>query len=268
MKSVAGGVATDNAHRVVADLRSRFEVDGFVRLDAAFSETDAAYVRDMVWRHVESSTSVRRSDPTTWGTADNFGLRAVETRNVWSPVLECPALLAALDVIFGVGGWQRPGHPQILLTFPTQGPWSWPSGWHIDFGGEDPTFPVAAVKVFALLDAVDEGGGGTMLLEGSHRLVEHLARRHGRPVDPWDRIVRPLAAFPQLARVLGGGASRSSLGETIDVDGIALRPLEITGDAGDIVVTHIQLFHSPSPNVTDRPRQMIGNAVRRSSAIA
>lgn len=250
------------------DLRSRFQADGFVRFDGAFSTTDAAFLRDMVWRHVESSTSARRSDPTTWGTAANFGLRAVETRNVWSPVLECRALLAALDHIFGVGRWTPPGHPQILLTFPAATPWSWPSGWHIDFGWEDPTFPVGAVKVFALLDTVDEGGGGTMFLEGSHRLVEHLARRHGGPVDPWDRNVRPLAAFPQLSHVLDGGASRTSLGETIDVDGIALRPLEITGEAGDIVVAHIQLFHAPSPNVTARPRQMIGSAVRRSGALA
>jgi hypothetical protein len=251
---------------VVDDLRSRFEADGFVRLDAAFSPEDAAFLRDMVWRHVESTTSVRRADPTTWDGAANFGLRVVEARDVWGAVHGCAALLSALDDIFGAGRWTPPGPPQILLTFPGT-EWSWPSGWHIDFGWDVPTFPVGAVKLFALLDTVDERGGGTLLLEGSHRLVEHLTRRHSGAVDPWDRNLRPLAAFPQLSHVLDGTASRAALGETIDVDGIALRPLEITGNGGDIVVAHIQLFHAPSPNSTTRPRQMIGNAVRRSGTV-
>jgi ectoine hydroxylase-related dioxygenase (phytanoyl-CoA dioxygenase family) len=34
--------------------------------------------------------------------------------------------------------------------------------------------------------------------------------------------------------------------------------VEVTGRAGDVVLTHMQVSHSPSPNTTTRPRQMIG----------
>ena len=63
--------------------------------------------------------------------------------------------------------------------------------------------------------------------------------------------------------MLDGRATRRSLGERIDVEGLDLRPVEITGDPGDMVVAHIQVFHAPAPNATARPRQMIGNTVRR-----
>lgn len=86
-------------------------------------------------------------------------------------------------------------------TWSFAGPWEMPSGWHIDFGTDQPTWPVPAVKLFALLDTVEPAGGGTLLLFGSHRLVERLAEANGGPVDPWDHEARPLESDPYLGYV-------------------------------------------------------------------
>jgi hypothetical protein len=45
----------------------------------------------------------------------------------------------------------------------------------MDCGFEEPTWPVSGVKLFAFFDDVDPEGGGTLLLSGSHRLVERYA---------------------------------------------------------------------------------------------
>ena len=83
---------------------------------------------------------------------------------------------SALDAIFAPSGWEppKPG-AQILMTFPSPDPWVMPTGWHMDCGFELPTWPVFAVKLFAFFGPVKREGGGTLLLSGSHRLVERYA---------------------------------------------------------------------------------------------
>lgn len=245
------------------DVDASFRDDGVVVLRSAFSADDAAFLRDQVWHHIETTTTVRRDDAATWNSDGNFALRAVEQRSIWSAVHSSSPALDALDAIFGVEGWAPPGPPQILLSFPTEGPWEMPGGWHVDFGTDRPTWPVPAVKMFALLDTVEPAGGGTLLLCGSHRLVERLAEMNGGPVDPWDDASRPLESDPYLRRLLAGGDDRALIDAPAEAHGVPLRPVEISGEPGDVVLTHMQVFHSPAPNTSTRPRQMLGNAIRR-----
>jgi ectoine hydroxylase-related dioxygenase (phytanoyl-CoA dioxygenase family) len=154
---------------------------------------------------------------------------------------------------------------EVLLSFPTEEPWCLPAGWHIDYGWDLPTWPVFAVKMFALLDDVEPEGGGTLLLKGSHRLVERLAEHYGRPVDPWAHDERPLQSVPAVRDFLAGLGTRAQLGAPMEAFGVELCPVEVSGQAGDIVITHMHVFHSPAPNATSRPRQMLGNSFRAKS---
>jgi hypothetical protein len=117
--------------------------------------------------------------------------------------------------------------------------------------------------MFALLDNVEPGGGGTLLLHRSHELMEKLRAIHGRPVDPWEASVAAFEPGSYMAQLLAGGGGRELLGEPAAVEGVEVCPVEVTGEPGDIVLTHMQVFHAPGPNVSLRPRQMVGNAFRR-----
>jgi hypothetical protein len=55
----------------------------------------------------------------------------------------------------------------------------------MDCGFEQATWPVRSVKLFAFFGEVGPRGGGTMLLPGTHRLVDRYREGlpgHGRPL--------------------------------------------------------------------------------------
>ena len=57
------------------------------------------------------------------------------------------------------------------MTFPAADVWDVPAGgWHIDF----PARSALRLKWLGYLEPVAVGGGGTVVLEGSHRLVANL----------------------------------------------------------------------------------------------
>ena len=153
------------------------------------------------------------------------------------------------------------------MTLPKDEPWTLPDGWHMDCGFERPTWPVFAVKLFAFFGPVAPMGGGTMLLPGSHRLVERYretipsgtggGKQHWRPFmnhDPW------LAQLLRGDRLPGGG--RSLVGARHLIDGVPIEVVELAGNPGDVVITHLHVFHTSSPNVGEQPRQMVGKAIR------
>lgn len=253
------------------DIAEQFRDTGVVRVNGAFTTGEATAIRDMVWRQIEQRSRVRRAEPATWAAATegSFGLSALAGRPEFWPVVGNDAVRGTLDVIFGKGGWRIPAPPraQVLLSFPRPTPWVMPSGWHIDFGFDEPTWPVCAVKIFAFFDDVKPECGGTLVLEGSHRLVARFAETE--PDATEDDFV---PSHPWLERLARGGSAAASLrelvGEPHEVDGIPLRVVELTGAAGDVVITHIQVMHSPSPNTGDTPRQMLGLEIRRADRSA
>jgi ectoine hydroxylase-related dioxygenase (phytanoyl-CoA dioxygenase family) len=254
-------------------VRDRFTADGVVRVPGAFSADQAAAIRDTVWRFVEGHSEIRSADPSTWSTKVQISFKALRGRAVFAPLIDNPQVEHALDAIFGAGGWLPPRtpHAQIMLTMPSSAPWILPSGWHMDCGFEQPTWPVFAVRLFSFFDDVEAEGGGTLLLSGSHRLVE----RYTKTLPPgtggngvtWGRFMKQDPWLNQLRR--GGTAAepgRHLLDTIHHVEGIPLRAIELTGQPGDMVITHLHVFHTAAPNVSDRPRQMLGAGIGAANA--
>ncbi|MDQ3108211.1 MAG: phytanoyl-CoA dioxygenase family protein, partial [Actinomycetota bacterium] len=226
-----------------------------------------------VWSYAERKVGFRVDDRSTWGDGRlRHSWKGLRRNPAFAPLVDNPSVQAALKAIFGPAGW-RPPKPgaQVLLSLPGPGPWVLPDAWHMDCGFERPTWPVFAVKLFAFFDDVEPGGGGTMLLPGSHRVVDRYRRSlppgtgggqtHWRPFmknDPW------LAELLRGARLDDGG--RSLVGQRHDVDGIPVELLELAGRPGDVVITHLHVFHTASPNVGDRPRQMLGKGIEATGA--
>jgi hypothetical protein len=48
-----------------------------------------------------------------------------------------------------------------------------------------------------------------------------------------------------------------------EIDGVPVRVVELTGSPGDVVITHLHIFHARSPDTGTAPRLMLGKEVRR-----
>ena len=238
-----------------------FAETGLLRLPGAFTPAEAAEMVRVVDRHAERWLA---SHPTlSW--------KRVKRNPAFAPFLGNDAVRRALDEVFPVGWQASKSGVQVLYTPPGNGPWALPAGgWHTDLGFAERTWPPAALKLFGCLGAVEPRGGGTLVLEGSHRLVERWtpsvvpAGGGSRPV--WARLMRH---DPWLAEVYAGGG-HELVGSTHEVDGVPLRVTELTGRPGDVFVLHLHSFHCVAPNASDVPRRMVAAPVlaqpmRRSS---
>jgi hypothetical protein len=251
------------------DIRSRFEATGVVRLQGAFAAEQAAAMQDAVWRHAEHQAGLRPGDPASWAGSPVLNWQGLKRHPAFRPLVDNLSVSDALDVIFGAGGWQRPRlGAQILFSLPEPEPWVLPDAWHMDCGFEQPTWPVRSVKLFAFFGEVGPRGGGTMLLAGTHRLVDRyragLPAPAGAGQENWRSFMRH---HPWLARLLDGPDlpehGRPLVGAAGEIDGVPVQVVELTGSPGDVVVTHLHVFHARSPNTGTVPRLMLGKEIRR-----
>jgi Phytanoyl-CoA dioxygenase (PhyH) len=251
------------------DIRSRFEASGVVRLQSAFAADQVAVMREAVWRHAERQAGLRRDDPASWAGSPVLNWQGLKRDPAFGPLADNQPVRDALDVIFGAGGWQRPRPgAQILFSLPEPGPWVLPDGWHMDCGFEQPTWPVRSVKLFAFLSEVGPQGGGTMLLAGTHRLVDRYRECLPAPAGAGKENWRPfMRHHPRLARLLDGACrpdrGRRLVGEAGEIDGVPVQVLELTGSPGDVVLTHLHVFHARSSNTGTVPRLMLGKEIHR-----
>jgi hypothetical protein len=137
-----------------------------------------------------------------------------------------------------------------------------PNAWHVDGGFDRPVWPPPAIRMFSCFDAVGPQGGGTLLLEGSHRLVERYVQTQDLPIAgnsvTWRRFLRHYPELDDLRCEHDADTPRRDLiGSTIRVGDVDVRPVEVTGDPGDMYLAHFYVFHSGAPNASDRPRQML-----------
>jgi hypothetical protein len=263
-----------NLSPVATDVeRARFVETGLLRLDGAIPADDAAAMQATVWRYVERRAGIRLDDRSTWPGPHAINFRGLKRDPVIRSLFDGGAVRAALDAFFGPDEWARPtSGAQVLLTFPSPGPWILPhGGWHTDFWISRPSWPVLGVKVFAFLSDVEPGGGGTLVLSGSHRLVERFTEGipSGTPGNNrlWARLLR---GDPWLHDVDRAGPeperTQRLLGAEHVVDGVPIGVVELTGRPGDVVLTHMDVLHTTAPNVRPTPRVMLGKNITRAGA--
>ena len=253
------------------EIRTTFADRGVIRLDGAFGAESAARIEASVWSYVESKAGIGRNDRATWPTSSpSIGWKGLDREPMLDAIAGSSMVHHTLDAIFGAGGWKPPRRSaRILFTMPSEGPWTTVNaGWHMDCGFERPTWPVFAVTLFAFVGEVGPRGGGTLLLPGSHRVVERYRAAFETPPaagkQGWLSFIR---ANPPLDELLRGATKpeRHSgpevVGKRLDVDGIPVEVVELTGSPGDVVITHMHVFHSASANTSDAPRLMLRKAV-------
>jgi hypothetical protein len=244
-----------------------FERTGITKCESAFDDRAAARMRDVIWNELRHRHGIDRSDPTTWNRHPPSGLKSAKRSRAFAPICG-PAAEAILDELFGAECWQRPkAFGNVLVTMPNTTHWRVPSAiWHADFPATLPAHALTVVKLWALCDDVEPGGGGTPQLAGSHRAfaryLETTTERDYKRCkfgflrsDPWLEMLTHDSGDPDRNdRLMTAGAV---------VHGEQLRVVETVGRAGDVYITHPWVFHSIATNASRSPRLMRSVAVRR-----
>jgi hypothetical protein len=224
--------------------------DGIVKIPSAFTSDEAAGMRDVLWNELSARHDMKRDDRSTWTPLRPTGLKTTKSDRRAHAILG-PRVRSALDGL--LGEWVEPRHQgQVLVTMPEGVPWAVPHRqWHTDVGFESET---AAVKIWALLGDIEPGGGGTPQVAGSHNVIERFLtttdEREFKAVR--DQVLRSDPWF----RNLTSEQRTVDPMEPAELDGLPVRVVELTGQAGDVYLTHPWILHSIAPNAAETPRMM------------
>jgi ectoine hydroxylase-related dioxygenase (phytanoyl-CoA dioxygenase family) len=116
--------------------------------------------------------------------------------------------------------------------------------------------------VFTFFSDVGPRGGGTLIVEGSHRLLQRFGedlspveqrgdhrevRRRFLRHDPWLRMLTRAEPHDRIEHFMRGPR---------EVRGIPVRVAELTGRPGDAIFCHPLMLHVAAPNRSDTPRFM------------
>jgi hypothetical protein len=240
--------------------------DGFIYLRGALDVSAARDMEDAVWS-VLSRSGVHRDNRETWSSEYECHLQAVRKQD--RPPAEVPAVRLVLDGLFGAGAWTGPRDwGQVLMTFQAASPWSPRGGlWHLDHPFPLQGSTITGVNAFLFVADVGVQGGGTLILRGSPALVARFVAEGGGAAGEKMSMTRRRflgwrAVLREMSRASGSDLTRFMAGD-FDVDGVPVRVMELAGRAGDIVVCHPWLLHSPSANVASLPRIMRASRIYR-----
>lgn len=236
-----------------------FAERGIVKLDGFIPESTMAPARDRVYRLLAKAgvwgdgawlgvvDATRRPNPklkTLKTCAKSKEFRRLLTEDV---------LAAARELVDGQEVQGTGPFSQLLFTPPNAERWTVPYDiWHLDFPrlGE---LGSPGVQMFTFLDTVASGAGGTLLVAGSHRLLNDVGALGSKAVK---RRLRRQPYFRDLMDARAQDRSRF-LHETGHVDDVPLQVAELIGEPGDVYFTDLRLLHSLGPNASRRPRLMV-----------
>jgi hypothetical protein len=249
-----------------------FEDLGFVWIRAAFSPDEARRMRAVVWHELARRYAIQERDPSTWLPKCPAGLKASRRHRAFEPIGAEP-LSTAANSLLGTDAWSRPRQwGQVLVTFPDADErWTLPHRlWHVDFR-YDVTLPMTTfgLKLFALFGDAVPHGGGTLLIARSHRIVTQFlttepvaARRDFR-----DTRLRFMGSHHWLKALASPepdpGREARFMDHEENIDGIPARVVEVTGQAGDVLLTHPWVVHHVAPNTSTQPRFMRAQSIYR-----
>ena len=188
------------------------------------------------------------------------------------PILTEQVLSYARDLVSGDEVEMSPPITQFLFTAPRSyvmnhdgrwnGKWEVPrSIWHLDMPRSRSIGPPGP-EMFTFLNKVEPKGGGTLILAGSHRLLNDVDYLSSKGVK---RKLKRHAYFRELTGKGDGDRSRF-LEEIGYIDNVPVKVVELTGDPGDVYFVDLRLLHSLGANTSDQPRMMIAQRMPRQEA--
>src|SRR5882757_3923224 len=211
--------------------RQLMKDDGIVRIEHAFPADLADVVSALIWDVFERAFGIKRDDPETWSSVyQKRALTGIAGSALFDEMLT-DELAHTIDAVFDGASWDWPaGWGDFLITFPNATRWGLPhKGWHQDWEFSVDCDPIRFCKAFVFLTEIAPAGGGTLVVQGSHRLRGKY--ESGRTTDADGHILKGSSKLYEHCRWLRdlttpGDATqrRARFMDTVeDVDGIPLR---------------------------------------------
>jgi ectoine hydroxylase-related dioxygenase (phytanoyl-CoA dioxygenase family) len=248
---------------LTADELKRFDRDGYVVVRNAFAHEDAVQMQREWWRELSEVHGIDQSDPRTWrqpmGDLKRPKQSASERR------IATPKVRAVVEDLLGPGAWLEPADwGRALVTFPEPGEGVVTRLWHWDNPSPRESEKLSGLFVVSFVGEVLPRGGGTLILSGSHRLLRrHEAALTAAELKADARTRRDLffRSHPWLTALSGAAKSppdriAAFMEPEADVDGIAAKVVELTGEPGDMVFCQPDIVHCAAPNRGTAPRFM------------
>ncbi|NKB69892.1 MAG: hypothetical protein GKR89_22700 [Candidatus Latescibacteria bacterium] len=246
------------------DQLTHFHDKGWVRLSPAFAPEAALEIQNFMWDQLGQLHGIDRSAPETWRQSWS-GLNKKTRHPVYQQVGN-PTLWGAVDQLLGPDNWNPPsGWGGFLVSPPDadESPWDVTDHfWHWDGNPAAPSEQINSLFTLTLYSAIAPGGGGTLLLEGSHRLIKPFFAVHNDGSVKRKALRRLFCqSHPWLAELSGyapdqGDRMRRFMEEGTIIDGVPVRVVEATGEPGDAILCYSCIFHTRSHNRAQVPRFM------------
>jgi hypothetical protein len=250
---------------------AHFADQGFVRVTDALHTPFVVKTQTAIWDQLQAQYGIARQDSTTW----RPGWCGINKKIIDAAVgIEItPRLVAAIDQLLGVAQW-RPvktlGGLLLTMPEPEHTPWEPALDWHFDNDPRAYRERVDELMLFTFFSSVRPRGGGTVVLAGSPHLVERYlaACADGSVTDTLSHTSGLAAWHPWLEEIMssrpsGARSTAMLMEEPVEVDGVPLQIVELTGEPGDAVLCHPALLHTVSMNCSTIPRFMRRTNVRR-----
>ena len=249
-----------------------FAEDGYLPLVGALARAVVDVMQRRIWQLL-SHNGADPHNPATWRPDKATNLQAIRTAD--PPPADSPVVRGTLDHVFGEDAWAAPKHwGQALVTFPSVGEWTVPTrGWHLDYPYWFPAHAVWGANLFLFVADVIPRGGGTLVVKSSHRVIARFVAGVDGVITTKQRVLRQRfdahhESFRDLTHDPSGDRVERFMGTDTDVDGIAVRVVELSGRAGDAVLCHPWMVHTGSPNTLDEPRLIRACRVHRRTFLA
>ena len=254
---------------IIEEQRAALDQRGLCQISDLISKSDCLLARDLI-----SSLARDHGLLTTegWQRTDNRfqldklfrkNLRALSASDRFPNFLK-PDLLDCAENLIGDSVTVLPPGQQILFTLPGKKPWSIPhDAWHVDtprLGSLGPP----GLQLFICLDDVVPQGGGTLVVSGSHNLLNGKQKLRSREIktalrreDYFSRLFSPSVDTQT--------ASDNRRGRVGEID---LELIELSGKAGTAYLMDLRLLHTPAPNASDAARIMLTCRLPRSAIVS
>jgi len=243
--------------------RAHFDERGYLRVPGAFTTGEAEAMRDVVWRALEGQ-GFRRDDPSTWLNESPSNLQSLKGEDAFKAI-GSERTLAAIDDVVGLGRWMPPSDwGAYFLLFPTRRVWNVPwKAWHLDHDYGAPLSPVDGLKVHSMFGDVAPRAGGMTIVAGSHHVVaRHFADHPPGPGAKGAHLRKQLMHSNDYLRELGtDGEPDARIARFFERDeevlGVPLRVVELTAEAGDVILIHPLVLHTRPTNAGTQPRFLL-----------